>query len=210
MSSYSPTPTSSNIDRLVRIARLGLILSALITIAYVIAAVTTQGWYAILLAVGFALIAVVSAVIIRTRESDNPLFGVWQFIAAIIFASLLVASIETNAGAEVGATVLVIILAIAIQVLPSDQVFRAAALGAVVSLVCSILAYYSPLPQTANITANPIVIWTTRVLTLLLLGLLLAQYRSLNIASKLLFSFLSVVVAINLTFNIFMTTVTAQ
>jgi len=110
----------------------------------------------------------------------------------------------------VGLTSLIAILLIAIQTLPPDQTLRGAILGALTSLLCGALGFISPLPQTTSVTADLIITWIARGSTITFLLLLIIQYRTLALASKLMTAFLGVLVVISLTFSIVMTATTSQ
>ncbi len=205
-------PVSQEMRRknLNRIAVLAIVLTSVAGILYGYLGVVSQNWYNFIVAGAFALIVGVSVLIIVSRHAEHPAVGAWHFISTIVLAALLISAIQANAGSEIGSTVLILTLVLVIQVLPPNQAMRGAALGAVASLACGVLAFYSPLPQITNATAELIIVWAARVLTLAILALIMTQFRTLNLPNKILISFLSVVVLISMTFNIVMSSSTVN
>ena len=195
---------------LVNIARLSVVLAILAAVLYAYLGTSTQNWYNFLVSGSFVIIAVTAFLIIRSRHSGQPTIGVWHLISTIILASLLISAIQAYSGAEIGSAALIIIMVIVIQSVPPDQVLRGAALGTIASLAAGVLAFYSPFSQTTDATADLIITWVARGSTLAFLALLMMQFRTLNIASKLLIAFLGVVVMISLTYNIVLTTTTTN
>ena len=187
-----------------RIAILAAVLALAAGIPYGYLGVVTKNWYNFVVAGSFALIVGISILIITSRRAEHPIVGAWHFISAIILTALLISAVQANAGAEIGSAILIFTLVFVIQVLPSNQAMRGAALGAVASLACGVLAFYSPLPQITDATAELIVVWAARALTLAILALIVMQFRILNLANKILISFLGVVVLISMTFNVIM------
>ncbi len=205
-------PVSQEMRRksLNRIAVLAIVLTSVAGILYGYLGVVSQNWYNFIVAGAFALIVGVSVLIIVSRHAEHPAVGAWHFISTIVLAALLISAIQANAGSEIGSAVLILTLVLVIQVLPPNQAMRGAALGAVASLACGVLAFYSPLPQITNATAELIIVWAARVLTLAILALIMTQFRTLNLPNKILISFLSVVVLISMTFNIVMSSSTVN
>ena len=195
---------------LVSIARLSVVLAVLVAALYAYLGILSQNWYNFLVSGSFIIIAATAFLIVRSRHSEQPTIGVWHLIFTIILTALLISAIQANSGAEIGSAVLIIILVIVIQTVPPEKTLRAATLGAIASLVAGVFAFYSPFPQTANTTADLIITWVARGSTLAFLALIMVQFRALNIASKLLISFLGVVILISLTYNIFLTTTTTN
>jgi GAF domain-containing protein/HAMP domain-containing protein len=193
-----------------RIAIFSAVLASVAGILYGYLGVTTQNWYNFLVAGSFVLITGIAILIIITRQAAHPVVGAWHFISAIILTALLISAVQANAGVEVGSAVLIITLVLVTQILPSRQAMRGALLGVAASLACGVLAFYSPVPQITNETADLITVWVARVSTLAFLALIMMQFRSLNLTNKLLISFLSVVVLISMTFNIVMSTSTVD
>ena len=205
-------PVSQELRRKIfnRIAILSAVLASVAGILYGYLGVTTQNWYNFLVAGSFVLITGIAILIIITRQAAHPIVGAWHFISAIILTALLISAVQANTGAEVGSAVLIITLVLVIQILPSRQAMRGALLGAVASLACGVLAFYSPVPQITGETADLIIVWVARASTLAFLALIMMQFRSLNLSNKLLISFLGVVVLISMTFNIVMSSSTAN
>lgn len=206
MSVTALTPHDTRRKNTARVAILSTVLALVAASLYTYLGTTTQNWYNFLVAGAFALVAGVAILLITTGHTERPAIGPWHFISAIILTALLVSAVQANAGAEVGSAALIIILVLVLLIAPPEQAMRGAALGAFASLACGILAFYSPFPQTADSTANLVITWVARVATLAFLALIMTQFRSLNLANKLLIAFLSVVVAISLMFNIIMST----
>lgn len=206
MSVTALTPHDTRRKNTARVAILSTVLALVAASLYTYLGTTTQNWYNFLVAGAFALVAGVAILLITAGHTERPAISPWHFISAIILTALLVSAVQANAGAEVGSAALIIILVLVLLIAPPEQAMRGAALGAFASLACGILAFYSPFPQTADSTANLVITWVARVATLAFLALIMTQFRSLNLASKLLIAFLSVVVAISLMFNIIMST----
>ena len=205
-------PASQEIRRknLNRIAILSIALTLVAGTLYGYLGATTQNWYDFVVAGSFALVTCIAILIIISRQAEHPVVGAWHFILAIILTGLLISAVQANAGAEIGSTVLIITLVLVIQILPPKQAMRGAMLGAVASLACGVLAFYSPVPQTTGVTAESITVWVARVSTLSFLALIMMQFRSLNLSNKILISFLGVVVLISMTFNIVISTSTVD
>ena len=210
MSVIALTPQESRLKNLLRIARLTLILGCVASTLYVYLGITSQNWYNYLVAGSIFLVAIVALLIIRLGKREHPKIGAWHLIISGSLVALVVSAVQSNAGAEIGTTILITNLVLAIQTIHPNRVMRAAALGVTVSIACSVLAFYSPVPQATNATADLIIRWVARGSTLAFLALLMVQFRNLNLASKLLISFLGVVILISMTFNIVMSTTTTN
>jgi len=210
MSVYALRSQETRIKNLNRVSRFTTILSFFATMAYLYLSITSRNLYLYLIAGSFFLIAIVAFIIPRTNNHEQSRIGAWHLISSIILTALLISAVQANAGAEVGSAVLIIILLLVIQTIPQKQAIRGAAVGALASLACGVLAFYSPIPQSADVTADLAIIWFARGSTLFFLALIMTQFRSLNLASKLLITFLGVVVAISLTFNIVLSTSTTN
>ena len=209
MSVTAPIPGTQK-KNLIRVAWLSMLLSLVASVLFIYLGITSQNFYNYLVAGSLILITTTSILIIRNSTLAHSKIGPWHLIFSIILAALLISAVQANAGAEIGSAILIIILVIVIQSVPPGQVLQGAALGAITSLICGILAFYSPIPQSANITANLIITWVARVATLVFLAFVMTQFRNLNLASKLMISFLGVVVAISMTFNIVTSTTTTN
>jgi hypothetical protein len=210
MSITVPASQETKRRNLNRIAILSMALALVAGTLYGYLGVTTQNWYNYVVAGSFILIAGIAFLIFLSRHTEHPVVGAWHFISAIILTALFISAVQANAGAEVGSAVLIITLVLIIQILPSGQAMRGALLSAAASLACGVLAFYSPIPQITNETADLIIIWVARVSTLAFLALIMMQFRSLNLSNKLLISFLGVVVLISMTFNVVMSSSTVN
>jgi hypothetical protein len=210
MSITVPDSQETRRKNLSRIAILSAVLATVTGILYGYLGATTHNWYNSVVAGSFILITVIAVLIFASRQAAHPVVGAWHLISAIVLTALLISAVQANAGAEVGSAVLIITLVLVIQILPSRQAMRGALLGAAASLACGVLAFYSPVPQITNESADLIIVWVARVSTLAFLALIMMQFRSLNLSNKLLISFLGVVVLISMTFNIVMSTSTVD
>ena len=195
---------------LVRLATLSSVMSILAIAIYVQLGVTTKNVYAFLVAGSFVLILASSLLIIGMRRNDDVFKHIWELLVAIAITALLISTVQANTGAEIGTAILIILLVIVIQTFPPRQVMWGVALGAVTSLACGLLSFFSPLPQTAGATADLIITWVARGSTLAFLSLAMMQYRRQSLNTRLLFSFLGVVVLISMTFNIVSSTSTTN
>ena len=72
------------------------------------------------------------------------------------------------------------------------------------------MIFYSPFQQIIDPTLDLIVTWFARIAIVAFLVYTIARFRRLTLPSKLLISFLGVVVLISLTLNIVMTTTTTN
>lgn len=205
-------PTSQEIRRrnLNRIAVLSTALALVAGFLYGYLGTTTQNWYNFVVSGSFALIVGIAILIIMSRRTERPVVGAWHLISAVILAALLISSVQANAGAEIGSAVLVLTLILVIQTLPPNQAMRGALLGASASLACGVLAFYSPIHQIPNATAELIIIWVARASTLVILALIMTQFRTLNLSNKVLISFLGVVVLLSMIFNVAMSSSTVN
>jgi GAF domain-containing protein/HAMP domain-containing protein len=210
MSLTARIPQENRMKNLLRIAWLSMVLAFVAGSLYIYLGVTTQYVFDFFVAGAFFLVSGIAFNIINTSKVKTNTIAAWYLISSIILAALLVSAVQANAGGEIGSTILIIILVIIIQTIPPQHAMRGAALAAITSLACGVLAFYSPLPQNSTPTADLIITWVARVSTVAFLVLIMSQFRSLNLASKLLIALLSVVVAISLTFNIVMTTTTTS
>ena len=210
MSDVALTPQETRRKTLVRTAGLTVLLSLAAVIAYSYLSITTQNWYNYLVAGALIQLTVVSFLVARSGQSVHPRIGAWHLLSSVILTALVVSTVQADVGAEAGSAVLVIILVLAIQTMPPEQAMRGAIIGAFTSVACSVLAFYSPVPQTTDATANLIIAWVARGSTLAFLALIFRQFRNLNLANKLLISFLSVVVTISMTYNVVTTTYTTN
>lgn len=195
---------------MVRLAILSSAISILAITVYTQLAVTTKNVYAFLIAGSFVLILLSSLIIIGRRRNDDVFNRIWDLLATIAITALLISAVQANTGAEIGTAILIIFLVIVTQTLPQRQVIWGATLGAVASLTCGLLSFFSPLPQTAGATADLIITWVARGSTLAFLSLAMIQYRRQSISTRLLFSFLGIVVLISMTFNIVTSTSTTN
>ena len=123
---------------------------------------------------------------------------------------MFVSVVQANAATEVGSAVLIIVLVIVVQTLPPEKAIQGAILGAIASLICGVLAFYSPLHQNADANADLAITWISRTAMLVFLAMVLLRFRSLGLANKLLVSLLGVVVLFSLTFNIVITATTTN
>jgi GAF domain-containing protein/HAMP domain-containing protein len=151
-----------------------------------------------------------SITIIRSKHAEKTTFGTWHLLIPLSITFLLSSALQSNVGAEMGMAFMIISIVISIQTLPPNQVLRGAILGAGVSLLASLLAFYSPLPQEIDPRIDTVTIWIARGATVIILGIAMTQFRSMSLSSKLLITFLGVVVLISLMFNILMTSTTTK
>jgi hypothetical protein len=177
---------------------------------YVYLGFISQNWYNYLVAGSLLQVSIVAALILRFSKRERPLIGAWHLITSWSMVALAVSAIHANAGSEVATTILVTNLVIILQTIHPDRVMRGVILSVFISMACSVLAFYSPFPQAGNAIEGQILGWVARGSTLALLVLILMQFRSLTLASKLLISFLGVVVLISMTFNFIMSTTTTD
>ena len=188
---------------LVRIAQLSIFLALIAAFAYVyLGAITQNFWFYHLIAGSFFLVTFVAILIVIPGKSGRPRLGVWHLISSIVLTALLISAIQAFAGAEVGSAVLIIIMVITLQTVPPEHFIRSAALAVIVSLACSSLAFFSPVDRMADAAADVVITWVARGAVLAFLLLIFTRFRNLNLTSKLLISFLGVVVLISMTFNI--------
>jgi len=210
MSLPSLTPLETRLKNLVLIAQLTIVFSLVAVALYIILGVTSQQWYNYLVAGSFLLVTLVAFLIIRHSQKERPIIGAWHLLFSGSLTALVMSTIQATSGAEIGTAFLILILVLVIQTFPQKHIMLGALLGAITSMACSILAFYSPLPQTTDATANLVITWVARGSTLVFLFLGFRQFRSLNLASKLLLSFLGVVVLTSMTFNIILSTTTTN
>ncbi|MGB7876863.1 MAG: GAF domain-containing protein [Anaerolineales bacterium] len=210
MSVTTLTPQKTRKKNLIRIAWVSMLLSFIAAVLYIYLGNSSHNLYNYLVSGSFFLITFVSVLLIRTGKIEHPKTGTWHLIFSIILTALFISAVQSNIGAEIGSATLIIILVLVIQTIPPEQALRGAALSAVASLACSLLAFYSPISQTTDATADLIITWVARGTTLVFLALIIMQFRSLNLANKLLISFLGVVVAISMAFNIVMSSTTTN
>jgi GAF domain-containing protein/HAMP domain-containing protein len=210
MSVITPNSPEARLKNLIRVARLSAVLGITAGILYIYLGISTENWYSYLVAGSFFLISFVAFVIDRTSQIERPIVGVWHLLATILLAALLISVIQANAGAEVGSAALIVVLVIVIQTLPPEHTVRGAIVGAIASLICGVLAFYSPLQQTTDTNADVAITWIARFATLAFLAMVMVRFRSISLANKLLISFLGVVVIISLTFNFVMTATTTD
>lgn len=208
MSIANITPEELRAKNLVRVARLAIVLTVFASALYIYLGITTQNWFYYLAAASFITILLTSAIILHFKGAGNSPIGAWHLLSVIILTSLLISALQTNAGAEIGSAVLVIVLVIVIQTLPPEQTLKGAILGTVASLISGILAFYSPIPQSSGAAAATAIQWVAGVSTLAFLASVMMRFRTLTLSNKLLITFLGVVVAISLTFNIVLTATT--
>ena len=201
MSLTARIPQETRRKNLVQIARLTVLLGLVAVVAYSYLAITSENWYDYLVTGALLQLTIVSFLVVRSGQSERPRINVWHLISSVILTTLVISAVQADVGAESGLAVLVIILVLAIQTMPPEQAMRAAIIGALTSIACSVLAFYSPIPQTTDPTANLIIVWVARVSTLALIALIMMQFRNLSLSSKLLVAFLGVVVLISTTFN---------
>jgi GAF domain-containing protein/HAMP domain-containing protein len=210
MSIITPTASEYRLKNLIRIARLSGIFAFLGSVTYLYLGISNQSWFNYLIAGSFFLVTAVAFLIGRNSRADRTTLNAWNLLAAIILTMLLLSIFQANAGTEVGLTTLIIVLIIVIQVLPSEKAMLGAVIGAIASLICSLFAFYSPFQQIAAPDAEFILAWVARISTLAFLAMVMLRFRSLNLANKLLVSFLGLVVIISQTFNIVMTSTTTR
>ena len=214
MSVPAPTPQDKGRKNLVSVAITAAFLTLPIAIYDIylglVNGFTNRTPFFLLAAGVLILLFITSIVIIRTRYAEKPVVGTWHILILLSISFLLSSALQSNVGAEMGAALLIIALVVSIQTLPPEQVFRGAILGIVASLLAGLLVFYSPLPQEADPRIDNVTVWVARVGTIAVLGIAMSQFRSLNLLSKLLISFLGVVVLISMTFNIILATSTTN
>ena len=204
------TPLGTRQKNLIRISRLTIILGIVTAIPYVYMGITFQNWYNYLVTGSLLLVSFISFLIVHSAQTEHPKFGAWHLMISGSLAATVISAVQANVGAEIGSVILIINLVLAIQILPPERVLYGALLGVIASLACSIFAFYSPIPQSSEALTNLVITWIARASTLAFLGLIILQFRNLNLASKLMISFLGVVVLISLTFNIVMSATTTR
>ena len=210
MSITTHSPYERSRRNFLYIARLSTIIFLIASFLYIYFGVIYQSWTYLLAAGAYIVSTGVSIYSRRLGDIKESYSGAWSIILATIVVVLITSSVQINVSSEVGLTSLIAILLIAIQTLPPDQTLRGAILGALTSLLCGALGFISPLPQTTSVTADLIITWIARGSTITFLLLLIIQYRTLALASKLMTAFLGVLVVISLTFSIVMTATTSQ
>ena len=210
MSVIELTPQETRLKILRRIARITILLGFLATLAFIYLGISSKAWYDFLVVGSLLLTTFFAFLTYRSCQSEYPRFGAWYLIASSIQAALIVSAVQANAGTEIGSEILIIVLLLVLQTLPPEQAIYGAIVGALASVACSTLAFYSPFPQTTTATADLIIKWIVRGSTLAFLVVIMFQFRSLNLTSKLLLSFLGLVVLISLTSNIIVSSMTTQ
>ena len=210
MSVITLTPQDTRRRNLVRIARLTIVLALLTAVPYIYLGITSHNWYNYLVTAPLILTSFVSFLISRSAHTEHPKVGAWHLLFSGSLTALVISAVQANAGAEIGSTILIINLLLSIQTLPSEKIFYGALLGVGISIACSIFAFYSPVPQSTDAITGTVIVWVARTATLAFLALIMSQFRSLNLASKLLISFLGVVVLISLTYNTVISTTTTN
>ena len=210
MSVPAPTPQDTRRRNLVRIAGLAAALSLPTALYDIYLGFTSRTGFYLLASGILTLLFVVSVAIIRSRHAEKPTFGVWHLLALLSLIFMLSSSVQANVGAEMGAALLVIILVVSIQTLPPEHVIRGAIFGIIVSIITSLLVFYSPLPQETDPRIDVVTIWIARGATLVVLALAVLQFKTLNLSNKLLVAFLGTVVLFSLAFNIVMSASAAQ
>src|SRR3990172_3497948 len=190
MSVESTNPLETRLKNLIQISYLTMVFGLVAIVLYIFLGITSQSWYNFLVAGSFALVTIVAFLIVRQSRTEHPVISAWYLLFSGGFTALVISAVQATAGAEIGSAVLVLILVLVIQTFPQKQVMLGALLGAITSVGCSVLAFYSPVPQTSDVTANLVITWIVRGSTIVFLALGFRQFRSLNLASKLLFSFL--------------------
>ena len=209
--SFNPIGLGDNLgDNLARLARIPIILAPFGAILFFFRGTSTQNLFSFIIAGTFYIIATISQTIIRTRDEENPAIGVWHLMAAIILTGLLISATQANVGSEVGLAILIIILVIGIQCLPTNLVIRSLVIALAISLISGILAFYSPILQTGDAIGEAVIIWAARGTTVIFLVQAIYQFAELRLASKVLITILAVVVLISTTFNIVMVTLTSR
>jgi len=206
MSVFTLTQEDTRQKSLVRISRLTVVLGIVTAIPYFYMGITFQNWYNYLVTGALLLVSFISFLIVRSAGTEHPKIGAWHLMISGSLAAIVISVVQANAGAEIGSAILIINLVLAIQILPSERVLHGALLGIIASIVCSIFAFYSPIPQSSDVLSDLIITWIARVSTLAFLVMIMLQFRNLNLASKLLISFLGVVILISLTYNLVLTT----
>lgn len=210
MSVTTLTPQDTRPKNLVRISRLTIILGIVTAIPYVYRGITFQNWYNYLVTGSLLLVSLISFLIVRGAQAEHPKIGAWHLMISGSLAAIVISAVQANAGAEIGTAILIINLVLAIQILTPERVLYGALLGIITSVACSIFAFYSPFPQSSAAVTNLVIVWIARASTLAFLALIMTQFRSLNLASKLLITFLGMVVAISMAFNIILSTITTN
>jgi GAF domain-containing protein/HAMP domain-containing protein len=210
MNVTSLTPQETRSKNLILIARLTILFSLVASALYIYLGITSKNWYNYLVAGAFLPVFVVAILIIHSGQTKRSKIGIWHLISSIILAALVISAVQASAGAEIGSALLVIILVLVIKTIPPEQAMRGAVIGAIASMACSVLAFYSPLPQIIASEAYLILTWVARGSTLAFLAVIMVQYRSLNLANKLLTAFLGIVVLISMTYNVTMSSMTTQ
>lgn len=210
MSASVPTLQNTEKRNLVRISGLAAILALPSALYEGYQAITTQNWIYLLVPGALLAIFVFAVEIIRSRNSEKSRFGAWHLIFGVVVVMILLAALRANIGADMGAALLIISLILSIQTLPPKQVARGAAVGVFASLLTSALVFYSPLPQIVDLELEQVAAWASRATTFAIIILMLLQFRTLTLASKLLVSFLSTVALISMASNIVTSISTTQ
>jgi GAF domain-containing protein/HAMP domain-containing protein len=208
----APVPTLQNTKKrnLVRISGLAAVLALPSALFEGYQAITTQNWIYLLVPGALLAIFVFAVEIIRSRNSEKSRFGAWHLIVGVIIVMILLSALRANIGTDMGAALLIISLILSIQTLPPKQVARGAAAGVFASLLTSALVFYSPLPQIVDLELEQVAAWASRATTFAVIILMLLQFRTLTLASKLLVSFLSTVALISMAYNIVTSISTTQ
>ena len=175
MSSNTISLARDRRKNLVRIAQLTAFLT-LPTAVYdvylgLVNGVTNRSVFFFLAAAVLFILFFASIVIIRSRHAEKTTFGTWHLLIPLSITFLLSSALQSNVGAEMGMAFMIISIVVSIQTLPPKQVLRGAILGAVVSLLTSLLAFYSPLPQEVDPRIDTVTIWIARGTTVVILAL---------------------------------------
>ena len=210
MSATTLTPQDTRKNFLVQIARLLNVLTILGTLLFVYQGISTAYWPYFLMVGAFGLTFVVTLSIIRSRDQEHPAVGVWHLLFAIALTALLLSAVHPNPGSGLHAAILIIISAIVVRSLPREQLMRGVTLGVIASLASGLLTFYSPFQQISDPILDLIITWFARIAIVAVLAFTIARFRRLTLTSKLLISFLGVVVLISMALSIVMTTTTTN
>lgn len=210
MSVIALTSQETRLKNLIRIAQLTILIGILASMLYVYLGISTQNWYNLLVAGSLLLVSLVAFLIVKSGGEERPVIGAWHLLLSIVFAALVVSLVQANAGTEVGSAVLIVVLVIVVQALPPEKAMHGAILGVIVSLMCGVSAFYSPLHQAIDNNADLTITWISRIAMLVFLAMIMTRFRFLSLANKLLVALLGVVVLFSLTFNIVITSTTTN
>ena len=123
------TPQDIRKNYLVQIARLFAVFTILGAVLFVYQGIATSYWPYFLMAGAFGFTFVVAISIVRSRDQEHPVVGVWHLLFAISLSALLLSSVHPNPGSGLHAAILIIISTIVIQSLPREKLIQGVDLG---------------------------------------------------------------------------------